>query len=130
MASSLESGLCLPEELLVLRRVLTPSRPAASSSSASALFKSDTLPLMLSAALDRVRGRLLGAVLPSFFLCLTADVMLCAAESAASSPEASREEGWRRSALFAAVVLSRVEARLRLPDPDDEGEDIPRAARP
>ena len=62
------------------------------------------------AALERVRGLLFG-------LLMTA----CDVESPASSPEASRDDAWRRSA--GALVVS-IESSLRLPEPADDGEDI------
>jgi hypothetical protein len=64
-----------------------------------------------------VRARLLGGTLPSIELlevCLRFR-KLCEGESASSSPDASREDGWR-SAL--AVIL------FRFADEADDGEDM------
>ena len=79
-----------------------------------------------TAALDLVRGRLLGgwdaSVAAAAFRCLLL-VTAWEVESPASSPEASREEGWRRSAVEdCAIEVGNV--RFRLPDPEDDGEDI------
>lgn len=89
-----------------------------------------TAPLLVgpSAALDLVLGRLLDALVESVdaadFLCFML-VTAWEAESAASSPEASRDDGWRRSAVEDCLVeLCRVEVRFLFPEPDDEGDDI------
>ena len=79
-----------------------------------------------TAAFDLVRGRLVGgwevSVAVVVFRCLLL-VTAWEVESPASSPEASREEGWRRSAVEdCAIEVGPV--RFRLPDPEDEGEDI------
>ena len=83
----------------------------------------------LSASIvDRVLGRLAGGFIPST---IAVDffglkfVLLGAAESPASSPEASREEGWSRSAVEDwAIDFERVDARFRFPEPEDDGEDM------
>lgn len=87
-------------------------------------------PLLLgpSAALDLVLCRLLDALAESAnaadFFCFIL-VTACEAESAASSPEASRDDGWRRSAVEDCLVeLGRVEVRFLFPEPDDEGDDM------
>ncbi len=49
--------------------------------------------------------------------------MLCEGESASSSPEASREEGWR-SSLVDFPRRSEAVVRLRLPEPVEEGDDM------
>lgn len=88
VSSAFPSGKSLLDELLVLRF----ERPVLSSASSPA-------PLIVEAsavALDFVLGRLLGGLVESndafAFLCLLL-VIIWGAESAASSPEASREEG-------------------------------------
>ena len=42
-------------------------------------------------------------------------------EAAASSPDASREDGWRRSM---GIEVGMVEFRFRFPEPEDDGDDI------
>ena len=79
-------------------------------------------------ALDLVLGRLLGGFAESVnavvFLCLLL-VLIWGAESAASSPEASREDGCRRSAVDDCLIeVWNAEVRFRFPDPDDDGDDI------
>lgn len=88
VSSAFPSGKSLLDELFVLRF----ERLILSSASLSA-------PLIAEAsavALDFVLGRLLGGLAESkeafAFLCLLL-VIVCGAESAASSPEASRDEG-------------------------------------
>lgn len=88
MSSAFPSGKSLLDELFVLRF----ERLTLSSASLSS-------PLVMEAsavAFDLVLGRLLGGLVESkdafAFLCLLL-VMVWGAESAASSPEASREEG-------------------------------------
>ena len=81
-----------------------------------------------SAALDFVLGRLLDTLVESAdaadFLCFML-VTAWEAESAASSPEASRDDGWRRSAVADCLVeLCRVEVRFLFPEPEDEGDDM------
>lgn len=81
-----------------------------------------------SAGLDLVLGRLLDALVESTvaadFLCFIL-VRAWEAESAASSPEASRDDGWRRSAVEDCLVEHcRVEVRFLFPEPDDEGDDM------
>lgn len=83
--------------------------------------------------LDLVLGRLFGgleSVGAAVFLCL-----LCrtdwGAGSAASSPEASREDGWSRSAVEDCWVIDiagwLIDVRFRFPGlVEDDGEDIVR----
>lgn len=125
-----KSGRCLLEELFVLRFVRPPSSTVFSLSSASALLILGIAPLLVgpSAALDFVLGLLLDAPVESAdaadFLCFIV-VTAWEAESAASSPEASRDDGWRRSAVEDCFVeLCRVEVRFLLAEPDDEGDDM------
>lgn len=86
-----------------------------------------TAPLLVgpSAALDLVLGRLLDALVESVdaadFLCFI--LVTWEAESAASSPEASRDDGWRRSAVV-VVALCTFEGRFLFPETDDEGDDM------
>ena len=130
LSSVFKSGLCLLEELFVLRLMRPPSSTAFSLSSASALLILGIAPLLVrpSAALDLVLGRLLDALVRSadaaYFFCFML-VTAWEAESAASSPEASRDDGWRRSVVEDCLVeLGRVEIRFLFPEPDDEGDDI------
>ena len=129
LSSVLKSGRCLLERLLVLRFERPPSSIVFSLSSTSALLILGTGPLAgPSVALDLVFDRLLDTLLESAdsadFLCLIL-VTAWDAESPASSPEASRDDGWRRSAVEdCSVKLCRVEVRFLFPDPEDEGEDI------
>ena len=76
--------------------------------------------------LERVRGRFGGGLVESAdFLCLWLDVGIGTAESPASSPEASREDGWSRSAVEDFLIaVGRVVVRLRLVEPADEGDDM------
>lgn len=61
------------------------------------------------------------------FLCFTPLVTACEAESAASSPEASRDDGCRRSAVDDCLIeLERFEVRFRFDEPEDDGDDIAR----
>ena len=96
----------------------------------SALLILGIAPLVVgpSAALDLVLGRLLDALVESAaaadFLCF---ILVTAgdAESAASSPEASRDDGWRRSAVEdCSVEPCRIDVRFLFPEPDEEGEDM------
>ena len=86
------------------------------------------LPAKLSAVtFDRVRGLLAGGCVESTevtaFLCLMAAGGVVT--SAASSPEASLEEGCNRSAVELILIRSAGSTfRLRLPEPEDDGEDI------
>ncbi len=85
--------------------------------------------VVLSVAFDLVLGRLLGALVESFgaadFLFLTPLVTACEAESAASSPEASRDDGCRRSAVEDCLIECwRFEVRFRFDEPEDDGDDI------
>ena len=79
-----------------------------------------------SAALERVRARFGGGAAPSMeggcFLCLVFE----AGESASSSPEASRDEGWRRSVVDDfRRSLEIWEMRLRFVEAfEEDGEDI------
>ena len=104
LSSTLRSGRCLLEELFVLRLERPPSSVVFSLSSVSALLILGIAPLVVrpSAPLDLVLGRLLDALVESAdaadFLCFIL-VTAWDAESPASSPEASRDEGWRRSAV-------------------------------
>ena len=95
----------------------------------SALLILGIAPLVVgpSAALDLVLGRLLDALVESAatadFLCF----MLVAAgdaESAASSPEASRDDGWRSAVEDCSVEPCRIDVRFLFPEPDEEGEDM------
>ena len=124
------SGRGLFDELFVLRLVRPTSSAVFSLFSGSALLMLGLAPLLVgpSAALDLVLGRLLDALVESAdavdFLCFML-VTAWEAESAASSPEASRDDGWRRSAVEDwLVVLCRREVRFLFPEPDDEGDDI------
>lgn len=130
LSSVFKSGLCLLEELFVLRLMRPPSSTVFSLSSASALLILGIAPLPVgpSAALDLVLGRLLDALVGSAdaadFFCFML-VTAWEAESAASSPEASRDDGWRRSVVEDCLVeLGRVEIRFLFPEPDDEGDDM------
>ena len=73
--------------------------------------------------LDRVRGRLAGGLVESIeaedFLCLVV-ALGRVAESSASSPEASRDDGCSKS--FGTDVGAAL--RFRLPVSEEEGEDI------
>ena len=129
-SSAFKSGRCLLEELFVLRFVRPPSSIVFSLSSGSTLLILGIAPLLVgqSAALDLVLGRLLDALVESAdaadFLCFML-VRAWEAESAASSPEASRDDGWRRSAVADCLVeLGRVEVRFLFPEPEDEGDDM------
>ena len=78
-------------------------------------------------AADRVRARFEGGLAEStdvavVFLCLELEVG--AVDSSASSPDASREEGCRRSTVEDFILLAPEIALLRFVDPVDEGEDI------
>lgn len=126
LSSSWPSACSLAVVLFVLRLVRVPIAASEPSPSSSI-----TVPLLAkfsgAAALDLVRGRFAGGLPASAcaadFLCLLL-VTSCEAESAASSPEASREEGWRRSAVEDCLIEDGAGLRFRLPEPDDEGEDM------
>ena len=127
LSSTFKSGRFLFDELFVLRLVRGPSSTSSSPSPTSTLV---TVPLLVgpSAALDLVLGRLLGAFAVSAaaadFLSLRLVIAL-EAESAASSPEASREDGWRRSAVDDCLIeLWSVVLRFRFPEPEEDGDDI------
>ena len=130
LSSMLRSGSCLLEEPFVLRFERPPSSIVFSLSSGSALLILGIAPLVVgpSAALDLVLGRFLDVLvesaIASYFFCF---ILFTSwdAESAASSPEASRDDGWRRSAVEdCSVELCRVEARFLFPEPDDDGDDM------
>lgn len=74
---------------------------------------------------DRVRGRFAGGWAVSIevaaFLCLEPEGG--PVTSVVSSPEASRDEGWRRS-VVEFFIARGIAFLLRLPDPEEEGEDI------
>lgn len=127
LSSVFSSGRCLLEELFVLRFERPPSPTEFSLSSASALLILGIAPLLVgpSAALDLVLGRLLDALVASAdFLSFILETAW-EAESAASSPEASRDDGWRRSAVEDCFVeFCNVEVRFLFPEPDDEGDDM------
>ncbi len=129
LSSVLRSGRCLLEELFVLRLGRPPSSIVFSLSSVSALLMLGIGPLVVgpSAALDLVLGRLLDALVESAdaadFLCFML-VRAWDAESAASSPEASRDDGWRSAFEDCGVEVGRVETRFLFPEPADEGEDM------
>ena len=94
LSSRFGSRLCLPDKALVLRFPFPASSSAIPESSPSVPAACFVVPLdRPSAALVLVRGRLFGPLLKSLFLCLRDAGKLLAVESAASSPEASREEG-------------------------------------
>ena len=130
LSSVLMSGCCLFDELFVLRFERPPSSIVSSLSSVSALLMVGIAPLVVatSAAFDLVLGRLFDALVESadaadFFCFILATAW--DAESAASSPEASRDDGWRRSAVEDCLVeLCRVEVRFLFAEPDDEGDDM------
>ena len=78
-------------------------------------------------ATDRVRGRFAGGFVESTevtaFLCLVVED--CMPDSSASSPDASREDGWSKSAVEELFSMAAVSAfLLRFADPEDDGEDI------
>ena len=130
LSSMFRSGSCLLEEPFVLRFERPPSSIVFSLSSGSALLILGIAPLVVgpSAALDLVLGRLLDVLVESAnaadFLCFML-VTAWEAESAASSPEASRDDGWRRSAVEdCSAEFCRVEARFLFPEPDDDGDDM------
>ena len=92
------------------------------------------MPLLaaLSAADELFLGRLLDGLVESIdvksFLCLLL-VASGTAEPAASSPEASRDDGCSKSAVDDLVMLDgRVEVRFRLaiPEPEEDGDDMAR----
>ena len=130
LSSASKSGRCLWEELFVLRFVRPPSSIVFSLSSASTLLILGIAPLLVgqSAAVDLVLGRLLDALVESAdaadFLCFML-VTAWEAESSASSPEASRDDGWRSSAVADCLMeLCRVEVRFLFPEAEDEGDDM------
>ena len=127
--STLFSDCSLLSELLLFRveRVaisVLASVVSDGSPGSSLLMLAIPLPTQLSlVALDRVRGRLAGGLEESIeaedFLCLVV-VLERVAESSASSPEASREEGCSKS--FGTEVGAAL--RFRLPVSEEDGEDI------
>ena len=124
--SSVERDFCLKEELRLFR-LLRPSNPSSFPSSSWELPSSrrPSSTFGPSAALDLVRGRLLGWPDASAFFCFTILATLCAVESAASSPDASRDDGCCRSAGTSCLfAFSTVLALFRLLEPEDEGDDI------
>jgi len=78
LSSAFEAGPCFFEELFDLRFDRELSSGIVSLSSASEVLMLGAVPLVVttSAALDLVRGRLVGALAASFFLCFTALVTL------------------------------------------------------
>jgi hypothetical protein len=80
-------------------------------------------------AVDLVRGRFEGGLAESvelvFFRCLRF-ALAGAAESSASSPDASREEGWRRSAVEdLGMLVGKADALFLLAElPEEDGEDM------
>ena len=87
------------------------------------------LELLSVTALDRVLGRLAGGFVESMdvvdFLCFAIVGACVDVSSAASSPEASRDEGCCRSTVEDFLIpVARLAVRFRFPEPDDEGEDI------
>ena len=87
------------------------------------------LELLSAIALDRVLGRLAGGLVESMdivdFLCLAIVGACVEVSSAASSPEASRDEGCCRSTVEDFFIPeARFAVRFRFPEPDDEGEDM------
>ena len=77
----------------------------------------------------RVRGRLLGGFEASIevedFLCFPPVLVAVVVLSSASSPDASRDEGCSNSAVVEFLTdFSVDEARFRLPELEDDGDDI------
>ena len=94
------------------------------------------MPLLVAVsavALDRVLGLFAGGFVTSTdgadFLCLLL-VTSWTVESSASSPEASRDDGWSRSAVDnCLLVRATCVVRFRFDDPADEGEDMSNSVR-
>lgn len=115
----------------VLASVVSDGSPGSSLSILGPMISPDK---GSAAALERVLGRFAGGLADSIdseaFLCLRL-VVNCAVESSASSPEASRDEGWRRSTVDGcSATPGNTEFLFRLPEPEDDGEDIIRRATP
>ena len=77
----------------------------------------------------RVRGRLLGGFEESIevedFLCFPPVLVAVVVLSSASSPDASRDEGCSNSAVVEFLTDFSVDgARLRFPEPEDDGDDM------
>lgn len=126
MSSPFPSGRSLFDVFLDLRFERLAHSPVVPSSSPSS--PAPLIVAVSAVALDLVLGRLLGGFAESVnavvFLCLLL-VLIWEAESAASSPEASREDGCRRSAVADFLIeVWNDEVRFRFPDPDEDGEDI------
>ena len=126
-SSSFPSSCSSTIVVFVLRLDRVPCSALEPSTSCSSVAVPLLIELSGAAALDLVRGRFAGGLPVSAcsvdFLCLLL-VTSCEAESAASSPEASREEGWRRSAVEDGLIEDGSGLRFRLPEPEDEGEDM------
>ena len=110
----------------VLASVVSEGSPG---SSLLMLGTTSPLPVACSvAATERVLGRFMGGLIESWdgvaFLCLLL-VGIWAAESSASSPEASREDGcWRSAVEDFLIALWSVVFRFRFPEPEDDGDDM------
>lgn len=123
-----------PRWLLRLERVSISALASVVSdgSPGSSKFMAGGSPLLLwvaasaAAAFDRVRGRLAGGLFESIELVALRCLVLLAGEVATSSPEASREDGWRRSVVEdLSCCVGRSLVRLRLAElPAEEGEDM------
>ncbi len=128
MLSSSSPSTCSLAVVLFVLRLERPPVSALEFSSSSPIAVPLLAELSAAAALDLVRGRFAGGLPVSActvaFLCLLV-VISWEAESAASSPEASREEAWRRSAVEDCLIDEGAGLRLRLPEPEEDGEDIP-----
>jgi hypothetical protein len=95
-----------------------------SSSCSGSLTGTVPLLFIVSTALLLVRARLLGGTVESTELlvaCFLRRRLCVGASSASSSPEASREDGWRRSVVERAPSPA---VRLRFADEVDDGEDM------
>lgn len=124
LSSTSTSSWSLLEELL-------PLRFGRSAVSAPASSSGGEVPLLVgvsAVALDRVLGLFVGGFVASRdeidFLCLLL-VTSWTVESSASSPEASRDDGWSRSAADnCLLVWARFVVRFRFDDPSEEGDDM------
>ena len=81
----------------------------------------------MAVVVDLVLGLLVGGLFESIevvvFLCFVPAI--CAAESPASSPEASLEDGCKRSCVEdLVIVVGRLLCLFLLPELEDEGDDI------
>lgn len=110
--------------------LLVRAGPSAAAPSASSTAISGWSPLAdgSAAALDFVLGRLWGGFADSadavVFLCLLFKTAWDVS-SAASSPDASREEGWSRSAVEDCLRDGWIgDVRFLLLEPDEDGDDI------